>query len=187
MDEKEIELLWYFIDRIVARPTETSIVGIKAFTRSEHFFADHFHGYPVVPGVLQVEMIATTAGKCIKMLQPDTLPMLAKVSSAKFYHSVRPGDQCKIHAEVIKIRKRYVEAKGQITVEGKKVASAEVMFTLQPADIADPNWKDPIIKEWEDKLAAEKASFAKKTSKIPEPEKSAVKRADRNADKSVET
>lgn len=142
-------MLWYLIDRIVERPTEDSIVGVKCFTRSELFFQDHFHGHPVVPGVLQIEMIATTGGKAIKLNSPDVLPMLAKVSNAKFYRSIHPGDQCHIHVELVKVRKKYVEASGVVKVAGEKVCTADVMFTIQPAELADITWKDPVVAEWE--------------------------------------
>jgi 3-hydroxyacyl-[acyl-carrier-protein] dehydratase len=140
---------WYFIDRILALDPGKSIVGIKSFTRSELFFMDHFHGYPVVPGVLQIEMIATTGGKAIKVTDPTLLPMLVKVENAKFHRPVRPGDQCRIEVELTKIRQSYASATGKITVDGIKVCEADVMYTIQPASIADTSWKDPVIAEWE--------------------------------------
>lgn len=140
---------WYFIDRIVACEAGKNITGIKSFTRSELFFMDHFHGHPVVPGVLQIEMIATTGGKCLKIFDRNTLPMLVKVENAKFYRSVRPGDQCKIFVEITACKKNYAHAVGRIEVDGKKVCEAGVMYTIQPASLGDTSWKDPVIAEWD--------------------------------------
>lgn len=153
---------WYFIDRIKSFENN-KIVGIKSFTRSELFFMDHFHGYPVVPGVLQIEMIATTGGKAIKMSNAALLPMLAKVEKAKFHRPVRPGDQCRIEVEITKLRQTFATASGTITVDGHKVCEAEVMYTIQPATIADTSWKDPVIAEWESEqhARAEKSVAAK--------------------------
>jgi 3-hydroxyacyl-[acyl-carrier-protein] dehydratase len=110
---------------------------------------DHFHGHPVVPGVLQIEMIATTGGKCLKIFDRNTLPMLVKVENAKFYRSVRPGDQCKILVEITACKKSYAHAVGRIEVDGQKVCEAQVMYTIQPASLGDTSWKDPVIAEWD--------------------------------------
>jgi len=139
---------WYFIDRILSCEPGEKIHGIKSFTRSEMFFMDHFHGHPVVPGVLQIEMIATTGGKCLKIHKPNTLPMLVKVENAKFHRSVKPGDQCHIYVEITTIRDTYAKAQGRVEVDGVKVCEAGIMFTMQAADIGDTSWSDPVIAEW---------------------------------------
>lgn len=145
---------WYFIDRIIEFDADNRLIkGIKSFTRSEVFFMDHFHGHPIVPGVLQIEMIATTGGKALKMIDETTLPMLAKVKESKFIKSIRPGDQCIISAEIHTLKKNYAISKGEIHVDGQRVCASEVMYTLQPASIADTSWKDPVIAEWEAVLA----------------------------------
>ena len=88
---------------------------------------DHFPGFPIVPGVLQVEMIAQLGGKCIRSANPDILPILSSVKSAKFRNKIEPGDKAIIKVEVT-VRKSYSLAKGHIEVNGKKVAEAEVMY-----------------------------------------------------------
>ena len=142
-------MLWYLIDRILEYRPNEYISGIKCFTRSESFFTDHFHGFPVVPGVLQIEMVAATGGKALKMMNPDSHPMLAKVKQAKFHATIRPGDQCHIKVELKKVRKRYAETFGVVEVNGKKMSEAEIMYTIQSSSLVDPTWKDPIIDEWE--------------------------------------
>lgn len=92
---------------------------------------DHFPGYPIVPGVLQIEMIAQVGGKCIMAANPEYLPVLTSVKSAQFRKSIEPGDRAFIHAEVT-MRKSYSLAKGWIEVDGKKAAAAEVMYGHVP-------------------------------------------------------
>lgn len=119
---------WLLIDRIIECQPGVAAVGIKTFPRSDLFFMDHFPGMPIVPGVLQIEMIAQMAGKCAAMANPSILPVLGAVKSAKFYKNVNPGDLCVIKARVTKIAKSYILGEGDIEVDGEKVASASLLF-----------------------------------------------------------
>ncbi len=118
---------WLLVDKILEMEPGIKAVGVRCFSRSESFFMDHFPGYPIVPGVLQIEMIAQVGGKCIMAANPGFLPVLSSVKSAKFRRAIEPGDRAVIYAEVT-MRKAYSIAAGWIEVEGKKVAFAEVMY-----------------------------------------------------------
>lgn len=122
---------WLLVDKILEMEPGKKAVGVRCFSRSELFFMDHFPGYPVVPGVLQIEMIAQVGGKCIMEAIPGFLPVLTSVKSAQFRRAIQPGDRALIHAEVT-LRRSYSIASGWIEVDGKKVASAEVMYGHVP-------------------------------------------------------
>ncbi|NTU97967.1 MAG: 3-hydroxyacyl-[acyl-carrier-protein] dehydratase FabZ [Chlorobiaceae bacterium] len=102
-------------------------LGVRCFSRSELFFMDHFPSYPIVPGVLQIEMIAQLGGKCVMAANKDILPVLTSIKSAKFRKAIQPGDKVFIHVDVM-VRKSYSVASGWIEVDGHNVASAEVMY-----------------------------------------------------------
>src|SRR5690349_18632474 len=50
------------IDRVVEMERRKRIVAIKNVTINEPFFAGHFPGYPIMPGVLIVEAMAQAGG-----------------------------------------------------------------------------------------------------------------------------
>ncbi len=149
---------WLLIDRIVECEPGVSAVGVKTFPRNDEIFLDHFPGFPIVPGVLQVEMIAQMAGKCAAMTRSDILPVLGSVKAAKFYRNVRPGDRCVIRARIEKIARNYVLANGEIEVDGEKVSSASLLFGVVERSKTSSNDFDAVTQEWLASQAAKQAS-----------------------------
>ena len=139
---------WLLIDKFAECEPGVRAVGVKCFSRSDIVFMDHFPGFPIVPGVLQIEMIAQTGGKCIRMAHPEVLPALGGVKSAKFIRSIEPGDQCFIKVEITQLRKAYALATGHIEVNGQKVSEAEVMFAMVPSSNLDQTHEDPVMADW---------------------------------------
>jgi len=118
---------WLLIDKILEMVPGVKATGVRCFSRSELFFMDHFPGYPIVPGVLQIEMIAQLGGKCIMAAHQESLPVLTSVKSARFKKAIEPGDRALIHVDVT-LKKSYSLASGWIEIDEKKIATAEVMY-----------------------------------------------------------
>jgi 3-hydroxyacyl-[acyl-carrier-protein] dehydratase len=122
---------WILVDKLLEMNPGQKAVGVRSFSRSELFFMDHFPGFPIVPGVLQVEMIAQVGGRCIRAANPDILTILTSVKGARFLRKIEPGDQAVIKVEV-SVRKGYSVAKGHIEVNEETVSEAEVMYAHIP-------------------------------------------------------
>jgi len=139
---------WLLIDKILECEPGVSAVGVKTFPRSDEIFMDHFPGFPIVPGVLQIEMIAQMAGKCAAMATPGILPVLGNVKGAKFYRNISPGDRCVIKARVTKITKSYVLGEGEVEVDGQKCSWASILFGVVDRTKLNSNNFDAVTQEF---------------------------------------
>ena len=85
-----------------------------------------------MPGVLIIEALAQTGAVCA--LSADEykgkIAFLGGVNKAKFRGKVVPGDVLTLEVEMIKVKGPVGVAQGTATVDGKKVASAEITFML---------------------------------------------------------
>ncbi len=108
------------------------IVGVKNVSINEPYFQGHFPGHPIMPGVLQLEAMAQTAG--ILMIQnAENVGKLAYFMSAedvKWRKPVFPGDVLVIDIEMTKMRGKIGKAKGVCKVQGEIVSQAEIAFVL---------------------------------------------------------
>jgi beta-hydroxyacyl-ACP dehydratase FabZ len=121
------------VDRIIGYDPGKRVVGIKNVTLNEPFFAGHFPGAPVMPGVLIVEAMAQTAGVMMLASMPDRetkLVFFTGIDGAKFRHPVVPGDQLRLELTVLKLRPRYIKLRGEAYVDGLLVAEAEISSAL---------------------------------------------------------
>lgn len=117
------------IDRIVNIDGEQEAIGIKNITINEPHFTGHFPAKPVMPGVLILEAMAQTAG-AIALLnlgnKQTNLVYLMTVDNAKFRKPVIPGDQLKIHVQLLKKRSGMRRFLCVAKVEDVRVAEAEI-------------------------------------------------------------
>ncbi|MBR6355522.1 MAG: 3-hydroxyacyl-ACP dehydratase FabZ [Alphaproteobacteria bacterium] len=118
------------VDRLIVEEPGVKGVGIKNLTMNELFFQGHFPNNPIMPGVLQIEAMAQTAG-CIVMAEGDyennkRNVLFMSVEGVKFRKPVRPGDQLKMHLEKVKVHRNIFVFKGVSKVDDQVVSEAEV-------------------------------------------------------------
>ncbi|MBI3879752.1 MAG: UDP-3-O-[3-hydroxymyristoyl] N-acetylglucosamine deacetylase [Verrucomicrobia bacterium] len=119
------------VDKVV-KIEGNRVVAVKNVTMGEPYFAGHFPGHPIMPGVLQLEAIAQVAGILV-MRQAENIGKIAYFMSAeevKWRKPVRPGDTLTIDVELTKMRGKIGKAKGVCSVAGEPVSEANVTFML---------------------------------------------------------
>ena len=134
------------VDEILELEPLKRIVTAKEVKRDEDYFADHFPGYPVVPGVLQVEMMAQSAGKCLMAgIDPSLWPVLLQVRQANFRKSVPPASTLRIEAEILSCNKSTASAHAKIRSGDQVVADAGMVFGFIRKDLLQPGFQDEVL------------------------------------------
>lgn len=118
------------VDRLEIEVAGEKGIGLKNVTMNEEFFQGHFPNNPVMPGVLQIEAMAQTAGAIVVEAIGDYKNKkigvyFMSIDGVKFRKPVKPGDQLKIHVEKIKARRNVFVFKGECKVDGATVSEAE--------------------------------------------------------------
>ncbi len=131
---------WVFLDRIDELQPGERAVGRKGVGGAEDYFTDHFPGFPVVPGVVQVEALAQLSGKLVEVTIWDQLrrwawPILSMVRKAKFRRFVRPGDTLVLKSELLMLREESALCKVRGEVDGTPTCDAELLFVFNPEDL----------------------------------------------------
>ena len=126
------------IDRVIAFEQGKRVTALKNVTINEPFFAGHFPGHPVMPGVLIIESMAQSAGMLIKLSAPHdpkqpVIFYLVKVDKARFNRTVVPGDQLILEVEQKRAMRNMSVFWCQALVDGKVVAEAELLCAEVPA------------------------------------------------------
>ena len=119
------------VDRI-DEMNDNQITGIKCVTANEMTFLGHFPKKHVMPGVLIVEALAQTGAILLlsKEENKGKIAFFAGINKMRFKRQVIPGDTMTLKVTFTKERAGIYFADVQALVEGKVVASGEIMCAL---------------------------------------------------------
>jgi 3-hydroxyacyl-[acyl-carrier-protein] dehydratase len=123
------------IDRVIEHERKQRIVAIKSVTVNEPFFAGHFPGFPIMPGVLIVEALAQAGGVLLLSEiedREDKLMVFSGIDQARFRKPVVPGDQLRLEVKVLGWRSNFAKMEGRAYVGDQLVAEAVLSCALVP-------------------------------------------------------
>ena len=117
---------------------------IRAFFRLDgnhrlfqQVYAGHYPDNPVTPGVLLCEMVFQAAAVLISYrLTEETkgVPVLVKISDARFKQIIRPGDEVEITSTFIEQVSNAFYMKGTVRKNGKTAVRVQFTCALVPEE-----------------------------------------------------
>jgi 3-hydroxyacyl-[acyl-carrier-protein] dehydratase len=129
------------VDEIVEW-TEGRIVCRKTFHVDDWFYAGHYPGFPLTPGVLLCEA-AMQAGAILlsKHVSPtdgegavQRVPVATRINDVRFKRMVRPGETIEIEVDLTERLADAFFLKAKVTCQGKVAVRFEFACTLAPRE-----------------------------------------------------
>jgi 3-hydroxyacyl-[acyl-carrier-protein] dehydratase len=116
-----------FLDRVIDI-RENGLTAIKNVTGNEYFFQGHFPGYPVMPGVLQLEAIAQASALCVihKYNLKNKPVYFMAIDKVKFRAQVVPGDVLTLEVEIVRWGGKVAKCHGRVLVGDKVSVEADM-------------------------------------------------------------
>ena len=120
------------IDTIEELEAGVRAVGKKCVSFNEPYFAGHFPGNPVMPGVLIIEALAQVGAVAILGLPENKgkTAYFAGIDKARFKQKVCPGDVLLLETKIVKVKGPIGIGESTATVNGKVAAKAELTFAI---------------------------------------------------------
>ena len=139
------------VDEIRELEPGRKIQAVKNLTLGEEYLADHFPGFPVMPGVLMLQTLVE-AGAWLLRLTEDyrySMIVLREAKNVKYGHFMEPGRQMIVTAEMTGRNGKLASFKAKGEIEANLTISARV--TLETYNLRD---QDPALESTDQKLIA---------------------------------
>jgi 3-hydroxyacyl-[acyl-carrier-protein] dehydratase len=128
------------VDRITELQPGQSLTATKNLSLAEEYLADHFPGFPVMPGVLMLEALTQAGAWLVRDMEDfaKSVVVLKKAKMIKYGSFVEPGRQLQLKVTLVSHDDREASFKGEGSIDGQVMVKGQ--FTLMRYNLRD---KDP--------------------------------------------
>ena len=130
---------FHLLDRIVSCDPGKELKGFKRLTMGEEYLADHFPGFPIMPGVLQLQALVEAASWLVRITDDfkDSVIALRELKVVKYASMVKPGNVLSVTVEIAKRENGQTYCKGKGECDGTQTVSAQ--FAVAHYNLRDRN------------------------------------------------
>ena len=123
------------VDEVEELEPGVRCVAVRTLRDDDFWFAGHFPGNPMMPGVLIVEALAQTATIAAASAgeAEGKIGLFAGIDKVRFKRVVKPGDTMRLEAEIVAVHGPVGRAKVKATVDGQLACRGELMFAIVDA------------------------------------------------------
>ena len=119
----------------VVEVTDSFIKTEKQVQADEPFFAGHFPGRPIMPGVLICEAVFQSSSILMSKRSGTAsndghIPLIARIANVKLKRVVLPGDLMEVEVKLKEILGQAAYMSGKVKVVGKTVLTVEFTAML---------------------------------------------------------
>src|SRR5207249_10890700 len=116
------------VDEIRQLEPGRKIQAVKNLTLGEEYLADHFPGFPVMPGVLMLQALVEAGAWLLRITEDyrHSMIVLREAKNVKYGHFMEPGREMAIRVELVEQDEAQATFKGKGEVEGTATVNAKL-------------------------------------------------------------
>ena len=128
------------IDRVLDLKPGQSLVAVKNLSLGEEYLADHFPGFPVMPGVLMLEALTQAGAWLIRETEDyaHSIILLKSAKTIKYGSFVEPGRQLQLTVEMTAHGERESSLKGVGMIDGQEMVKGRIVLSRYNLRDRDP-------------------------------------------------
>ncbi|MBI3306537.1 MAG: hypothetical protein HYZ84_01850 [Candidatus Omnitrophica bacterium] len=122
------------IEKILSITSGEGITASGRIPLESEFFQDHFPDFPILPGVLALEMLKQTAEAYLEKNNPEhtTHYFLRQIRATRFSMYLKPGDEWESHLKLMATEGNQTQWLAELLHRGKVAVSAQLTMEGKP-------------------------------------------------------